>query len=97
MNNAPTYELNGLASYVCSVAQSSPTLCHPMGCSPPVFCHGISQARVLEQIAISFSRDLPSPGIEPMSLASPALAGRFFTTSGPLETLFFSVVISSSV
>jgi len=25
--------------------------------------------------------DLPDPGIEPMSLASPALAGRFFTTS----------------
>ena len=25
--------------------------------------------------------DLPNPGIEPASLASPALAGRFFTTS----------------
>ena len=25
--------------------------------------------------------DLPNPGIEPMSLASPALAGGFFTTS----------------
>ena len=25
--------------------------------------------------------DLPDPGIEPMSLTSPALAGRFFTTS----------------
>ena len=25
--------------------------------------------------------DLPDPGIEPMSLRSPALAGRFFTTS----------------
>ena len=25
--------------------------------------------------------DLPNPGIEPMSLSSPALAGRFFTTS----------------
>ena len=28
--------------------------------------------------------DLPGPGIEPMSLVSPALAGRFFTTA-PLE------------
>ena len=27
--------------------------------------------------------DLPHPGIEPMSLASPALAGRFFTTELP--------------
>ncbi|ELR59616.1 hypothetical protein M91_15039, partial [Bos mutus] len=25
--------------------------------------------------------DLPNPGSEPVSLASPALAGRFFTTS----------------
>jgi len=25
--------------------------------------------------------DLPDPGIEPMSLISPALAGKFFTTS----------------
>ena len=25
--------------------------------------------------------DLPNPGIEPMSLTSPALAGGFFTTS----------------
>ena len=27
--------------------------------------------------------DLPDPGIEPMSPASPALAGRFFTTKPP--------------
>ena len=27
--------------------------------------------------------DFPDPGIEPMSLASPALAGRFFTTAPP--------------
>ena len=27
--------------------------------------------------------DLPGPGIEPASLTSPALAGRFFTTSTP--------------
>ena len=30
--------------------------------------------------SISFSRDLPGPGIEPVS---PALAGRFFTTELP--------------
>ena len=29
--------------------------------------------------------DLPSPGIEPMSLESPTLAGRFFTTSATWE------------
>ena len=29
--------------------------------------------------------DLPDPGIEPASLVSPALAGRFFTTSSTWE------------
>ena len=29
--------------------------------------------------------DLPDPGIEPLSLESPALAGRFFTTAPPEE------------
>ena len=36
--------------------------------------HGILQARILEWVAISSSRDLPDPGIEPESLISPALA-----------------------
>ena len=51
----------------------------PMVCSlPDSSIHGISQARILECIAISFSRDLPIPGIE---CTSPALqAVRFFTT-----------------
>ena len=30
--------------------------------------------------------NLPNPGIEPTSLASPALAGRFFTTVDTWET-----------
>ena len=43
--------------YVCEVAQSCPTLCDPMGCSlSGSSVHGIFQARVLEWIAISFSR-----------------------------------------
>ena len=59
------------------VAQACPTLCHPMECSPPgSSVHGIFQARILEWVAISFSRDLPHPRIEP---ESSALAGRLFT------------------
>ena len=39
------------------VAQSCLTLCNPMGCSiPGSTIHGIFQARVLEWVAISFSR-----------------------------------------
>ena len=38
------------------VAQSCPTLCDPMDCSPPGSSgHGILQARMLEWVAISFS------------------------------------------
>ena len=52
-----------------------------MDYSPPGFSvHGIFQARILEWVAISSSRDLPDPGIESTSPVSPALAGRFFTT-----------------
>ena len=39
------------------VAQSCPTLCNPMDCSPPgSSVRGILQARVLEWVAIPFSR-----------------------------------------
>ena len=42
---------------VSEVAQSCPTLCDPVDCSPPgSFIHGILQARILEWVAISFSR-----------------------------------------
>ena len=38
------------------VAQSCPTLCDPMDCSPPgSSVHGILQARGLEWVAIAFS------------------------------------------
>ena len=58
------------------------TLCDPMDCSLPGFSvHGISQARILEWVAMPFSGDLPGPGIEHTSLMSPALAGGLFTTS----------------
>ena len=60
-----------------------------MDCTPPgSFVHGILQARVLEWVGISFSRGgLPDPGIEPVSLMSPALAGGFLTTSTTWEVL----------
>ena len=61
----------------CSAVQS----CLTVGYSPPgSSVHGISQERILEWGAIAFSRDLPNPGLKPVS---PALAGRFFTTKPP--------------
>ena len=42
---------------MCSVAQSCPTLCDPVDCSPPGSpVHGIVHARILEWIAISYFR-----------------------------------------
>ena len=43
----------------CSVTQSCLTLCNPVDYSPPgSSVHGISQARILQWAAISFSRGL---------------------------------------
>ena len=43
--------------HCCSVAQLCPTLWVPMDCSPPgSSIHGISQIRILEWVAVSFSR-----------------------------------------
>ena len=65
------------------VAQMCPTFCDPMGCSlPGSSVHGILQARILEWVAISSSRDLLDPGIEPvspMSPMSPAFVSGLFT------------------
>ena len=47
------------------------SLCDPIDCNPPgSSVHEIFQARILKWVAISFSRDLSNPGIEP---GSPAL------------------------
>ena len=44
------------------VAQSCLTLCYPVDCSPPgSSVHGIFQARILEWVAISFSRGSSRP------------------------------------
>ena len=59
--------------------------------------YGFFQARVLEWVAISYFRDLPDPGIEPTSLASPTLVGRFFTISTTWEALDHPYVVSDSL
>ena len=53
------------------VAQSCPTLCNPVDCSPPgsSVC-GILQARILEWVPFPSPGDLSNPAIKP---GSPAL------------------------
>ena len=59
------------------VAQSCPTLCDPMDCSPPnSSVHGILQARILKWVAISFSRGSSRPRNQTQVSC---IVGRFFT------------------
>ena len=61
--------------------QLCPTLCDPMDCSlPGSSLHGILQVRILEWVAIPFSRDLPDVGIEP---GPPALQADALLTEPP--------------
>ena len=55
------------------VSQSCPTLGHPMDCSPPgSSVHGISQARILEWVAMPSSRGIfPTQGSNPHLLHLP--------------------------
>ena len=51
---------NHASTWVC--AQSCPTLPNPIDCSPPgSSVHGISQARILEGVAISYSSGSSQP------------------------------------
>ena len=70
----------GSAPCVCTDAQSCPALCDPMDCSPPgSSVHGIFQARILELVALSYSRGSSRPRDWTHISVSPALAGQFFT------------------
>ena len=75
-----------------SVTQSCPTLCDPMDCSPQGFsvC-GISQARILQWVAISYSRG-PS---QPRDQTRVSYIGRWIiyccaTWEAPGSTLYYS-------
>ena len=69
-----------------NLLQSCQTLCNPKDYSPPGFSvEAIHQAGILEWVDMPSSRDLLKPAIEPMSLMSPAGAGRHFTTSAIWE------------
>ena len=69
---------------VCLVAQSCLTLCDPMEYSPPgSSVHGISQARILEWVAISFSRGSSRLRNRTSVSCVSCITGGFFTTEPP--------------
>ena len=68
----------------------SPQLClthfDPINCSPPgSFVLGLSRREYCSGLPCPCLGDLPCPGIEPISLRSPASAGQVFTTGATWE------------
>ena len=66
--------------------QSYPTLCDPVAHSPlGSSVLGFSRQEYWSRLPFPSPGDLPDPGIKPISLESPTLAGGFFTTSTTWE------------
>ena len=74
------------------VSQACPTLCDPMDCSPPgSSVHGILQARILEWVAIPFSRGSSWPRDQ---IQASCTAGRFFTIWASREAFLLLALYS---
>ena len=85
-SRGPCLEIFGWKSpSLCVRAQLCPTLCNPVDCSPPgSSVHGVSQARILEWVAISFSRGSSLPRDQSWVFC---IASRFFITEPPGKPL----------
>ena len=69
---------------VCSLDQLCTTLYEPLQ-TTRLLCPWNFPGKNTGAVTTASYRDLPDPGIKPMSPMSPALAGRFFTTSATWE------------
>ena len=79
---------------VCSDAQSRLTLCDPMDSSPPgSSVHEISQARILDWVAISSSKGSSQTRDQTCVSCGSCIAGGFFTTSITWEALMSYVLL----
>ena len=73
------------------VAQSCPTLCDPIDCSPPgSSVHGIPQARILEWLPFPSSGGLPDPGIKS---GSPTLQADYLPSEPPEKPMKITVCV----
>ena len=92
----PESEIRDHCTLPCSVCVLSRFghvwLCDPIDCSPPgSSVHGIPQQEYQGGLLCPPLGDLPNPGIEPVSLMSPALAASFFTTTATWEARCLSI------
>ena len=74
------------SSSACMHAKSLQS-CDPMGCIGGIRPWGFSRQEYWSGLLCPPPGDLPDPGIETMSLTSPALSDVFFTTSATWEAL----------
>ena len=73
------FDINPSVCVLCVKSlQSCPTLCDPVDHHP--LSIGFSRQEHWSGLSCPPPGDLPNPGVEAMSLLSPALAGRLFTT-----------------
>ena len=85
----PLHSVTDSTLFACVRAQSCPTLCntltvaHQAPVSMEFTRHGYWSG-----LPFPSPGDLPDPGIKPAPLASPALAGRFFTTEPPGKPIY---------
>ena len=80
--------------YVSKSLQLYSTLCDPVDCSlPGSSVRGILQARILQWVAIPFSRGSFQPGIEPRS---PALQADSLSSEPPGQSTVLPINLSSS-
>ena len=94
LNSLLQHHNSKASTYQVLVTQSCPTLWDPMDCSPPgSSVHGISQARILEWVAIPFSRG-SSQCREWIWVFH--IAGRFFTIWVTREGLNHVCIISGN-
>ena len=71
------------------VAQSCPTLCDPIDCSPPgSSVHGIPQARILEWLPFPSPGGLPDSGIKS---GSPTLQADYLPSEPPEKPMKITV------
>ena len=84
-------QLNLLYLHCAKSLQSCLTLCDPVDHSPSGSAvHGFSRQEYWSGLPFPPPGDLPDLGIEPKSLMSPALAGRFFTSSATFITVLLN-------
>ena len=95
------FKFSLMLSWLCcaQLFQSYPTLCDPMKYSPPgSSVHAILQARILEWVAISFSRGSSQPrGVAIISDFPPPLCSLLYQLHCPHPELFYQAIWCLSV